>query len=177
MMWLAGLAALGVLAVALLMVIPRGQVTSQPPVQDAPPSAAEVPASKLASQQPPEATPTAPEVAPTAQPPAMPTAQSKAAPAAPPETAEVTPTAPPPTTYRVLPNVSGGVQNLRAGPAVKYPIIVPIPAGAAGIIISTCRASEDGTRPWCAARWRGHSGWISSCCIVDETNGAPPKLD
>jgi hypothetical protein len=85
--------------------------------------------------------------------------------------------APPPTTYRILPNVSGGVQNLRSGPATKYPIVVAIPAGATGITISICRNSEDGTRPWCAANWRNHSGWISSCCIVDEKTGAPPRVD
>jgi hypothetical protein len=80
-------------------------------------------------------------------------------------------------TYRVLANVSGGVQNLRSGPAVKYAIVVAIPAGAAGITLAGCRGAEDGTRPWCQASWQGHSGWISSCCIVDEATGAPPKLD
>lgn len=82
--------------------------------------------------------------------------------------------APPPATYRVLPNVSQGVQNLRKGPGVKYPIVVAIPAGSTGITISGCRKSEDATRPWCAANWRSYSGWISSCCIVDEKTGAPP---
>ena len=94
--------------------------------------------------------------------------------------AAIAPAAPPipsPTTYRVLSNVSGGVQNLRAGPAVKYPIIVAIPAGAFGITIGHCRSSEDGTRPWCAASWRGHSGWISSCCIVSESTGTSPKIN
>jgi TIR domain-containing protein len=82
-----------------------------------------------------------------------------------------------PVTYRVLPNVSGGFQNLRRGPAVKYPIVIPIPAGATGIELGTCRAAEDNTRPWCQATWRGLSGWISSCCIVDEKTGQPPKVD
>ena len=81
-----------------------------------------------------------------------------------------------PATYRVLPNVSGGFQNLRGGPAVKYPIVIPIPAGATGIEVGACRAAEDNTRPWCQATWRGMSGWISSCCIVDEKTGAPPKV-
>ena len=84
---------------------------------------------------------------------------------------------PPPATYRVLANVSGGVQNLRSGPAVKYPIVIPIPAGATGIVLGACRAAEDNTRPWCQATWRGLSGWISSCCIVDEKTGAPPKVN
>lgn len=84
---------------------------------------------------------------------------------------------PPPATYRVLSNVSGGFQNLRSGPAVKYPIVIPIPAGATGIVLGGCRAAEDNSRPWCQATWRGVSGWISSCCIVEEKTGAPPKVD
>jgi TIR domain len=84
---------------------------------------------------------------------------------------------PPPATYRVLPNVSGGFQNLRSGPAVKYPIVIPIPAGATGIVLGVCRAAEDNSRPWCQATWRGLSGWISSCCIVEEKTGAAPKVD
>jgi hypothetical protein len=84
---------------------------------------------------------------------------------------------PPPATYRVLSNVSGGFQNLRSGPAVKYPIVIPVPAGATGIVLGVCRSAEDNTRPWCQATWRGLSGWISSCCIVDEKTGAPPKVD
>ena len=87
------------------------------------------------------------------------------------------PRAVPPATYRVLPNVSGGFQNLRSGPAVKYKIVIPIPAGATGIELGACRAAEDNTRPWCQATWRGLSGWISTCCIVDEKTGAPPKVD
>ena len=88
------------------------------------------------------------------------------------------PKAPPPrTTFRVLPNVSGGVQNLRSGPAVKYPVVIAIPASETGIAIGACFAAEDNTRPWCAATWRGYSGYISSCCIVDEKTGLPPKVD
>ena len=84
------------------------------------------------------------------------------------------PRAVPPTTYRVLPNVSGGFQNLRSGPAVKYKIVIPVPAGATGIVLGACRDAEDNTRPWCQATWRGLSGWISTCCIVDEKTGASP---
>ncbi len=84
---------------------------------------------------------------------------------------------PPRTTFRVLPNVSGGVQNLRSGPAVKYPVVIAVPAGATGIAIGACFAAEDNTRPWCAATWRSYSGYISSCCIVDEKTGLPPKTD
>jgi hypothetical protein len=115
-------------------------------------------------------------------------AKGKAPPSAPPPAASpattapsAAPPAPPPPaatppTYRVLANVSGGVQNLRKGPALKYPIVVAIPAGATGIVLGECRRAEDNTRPWCAATWREHSGFISSCCIVDETTGAPPKV-
>jgi TIR domain len=84
------------------------------------------------------------------------------------------PKATPAATYRVLANVSGGFQNLRSGPAVKYKIVVPIPAGATGIVLGECRDAEDNTRPWCQATWRGMSGWISTCCIVDEKTGASP---
>ena len=69
------------------------------------------------------------------------------------------------------------IRILRSGPAVKYKIVIPIPAGATGIELGACRAAEDNTRPWCQATWRGLSGWISSCCIVDEKTGAPPKVD
>jgi hypothetical protein len=86
----------------------------------------------------------------------------------------IQPNAAPATTYRVLQNVSGGFQNLRRGPAVKYPIVVPIPAGATGIVLGVCREAEDNTRPWCQATWQGMSGWISTCCIVDEKTGASP---
>ena len=125
---------------------------------------------------PPAPKPAVPKAEPKATP--RPTAQSDQAPppAMPP------PVAPPPgappaqPTYRVLANVSGGVQNLRSGPAVKYPIVVAIPAGATGITLGDCRKAEDNTRPWCAAKWRQYSGWISSCCIVDEKTGALPKV-
>ena len=99
--------------------------------------------------------------------------RAKSLPAEPPA---VIPSARPPTTYRVLPKVAGGVQNLRAGPSTAYNIVVAIPEGSTGITIGTCRPPEDGktTRPWCAASWRGYSGWISGCCIVDEATGLPP---
>ncbi len=84
---------------------------------------------------------------------------------------------PEPATYRVLASVSGGVQNLRSGPAVKYSLVAAIPAGATGLTLGACRASEDGTKPWCAAKWRNYAGWISSCCIVDEKTGAAPRVE
>jgi len=84
---------------------------------------------------------------------------------------------PEPASYRVLANVSGGVQNLRSGPAVRYSLVVAIPAGATGITLGACRPAEDGTRPWCAAKWRTYSGFISTCCIVDERTGAAPRVE
>jgi hypothetical protein len=85
--------------------------------------------------------------------------------------------APVTATYRIPANVSGGVQNMRSGPALKYPIVVAVPAGANGIVVGACRAAEDNTRPWCQVQWRSYSGWISSCCIVDEKTGALPRVD
>lgn len=96
---------------------------------------------------------------------------------APADPSPVAPPAPPPTTYRIPTGVSGGVQNMRSGPATKYPIVVAIPVGSTGITLGACRKSEDGTRPWCAANWRTYAGWISSCCLVDERTGAPPRID
>src|SRR5262249_4763617 len=103
--------------------------------------------------------------------PAAPAAREVASPAAPfpsPNPAATPRSEPQGATYRVLANVPGGVQNLRSGPAVRYPLVVAIPAGATGITLGACRAAEDGSRPWCAAKWRSYSGFISSCCIVDE---------
>jgi hypothetical protein len=96
---------------------------------------------------------------------------------APPPTAKQVAAAPTTRTFRVLPNVSGGVQNLRSGPALRYPIVFAIPAGATGIALGPCRPAEDATKPWCAATWRNYSGFISSCCIVDERTGAPPRVE
>jgi hypothetical protein len=77
----------------------------------------------------------------------------------------------------VLANVSGGVQNLRRGPALHYPVVVAVPAGAGGIALGACRPAEDATRPWCAAKWRSYEGFISSCCIIDERTGAAPRVE
>lgn len=139
----------------------------KPPVGGAP--QAPRPPQQEAAAPPPASTPTAPPVA-------QPAPAPGAGPQSPPVVARPK-AVPPPATYRVLPNVSGGYQNLRSGPAVKYPIVIPIPAGATGIVLGACRAAEDNSRPWCQATWRGVSGWISSCCIVEEKTGAPPKVD
>ena len=82
-----------------------------------------------------------------------------------------------PATYRVLANVSGGVQNLRRGPGLHYAVVVAVPAGASGITLGACRPAEDATRPWCAAKWRTYEGFISSCCIIDERTGAAPRVE
>ena len=116
----------------------------------------------------------------TASLPAAPAPREIASPAAPlpaPNTAAPARGGPEPTTYRVLANVSGGVQNLREGPGLQYQVIVPIPAGATGITLGACERSRFGTRPWCAAKWRSYEGFISSCCIVDERTGAAPRVE
>jgi len=116
----------------------------------------------------------------TASLPAAPAAREVASPAAPlpaPNTVAPARSEPEPTTYRVLANVSGGVQNLRRGPALHYPVVVAIPAGATGITLGACHPSTFGTRPWCAAKWRTYEGFISSCCIVDERTGAAPRVE
>lgn len=94
----------------------------------------------------------------------------------------VTPPAPvvaalPPATYRVLPNVSQGIHNMRSGPGTNFPLVVSIPAGATGLVVGQCRPPQDGrsASPWCQVQWRGHSGWASSCCIVHTQTGAFPR--
>lgn len=73
-------------------------------------------------------------------------------------------------TYSIRENVSLGVQNMRTGPGVRYSLVVGVPAGAGGVTIGSCVAPDDRSsrHPWCRAQWRGHSGWISSCCLVPE---------
>jgi len=126
-----------------------------------------------ATKQPaPESTATLPSPATTAP-------REIASPAAPlPAPSAAAPrSGPEPATYRVLANASGGVQNLRRGPALHYPVVVAIPAGAGGIALGACRPAEDATRPWCAAKWRSYEGFISSCCIIDERTGAAPRIE
>jgi len=86
-------------------------------------------------------------------------------------------TALPPETYRVLPNVSQGIHNMRTGPGVSFPLVVSIPAGATGLIVGQCRPPQDGrsAHPWCEVSWRGHRGWTSACCVVSERTGAFPR--
>jgi len=128
------------------------------------------PASKQVSDAAPVPAPTTP-----APPPGAGTQPEDVARPTPPQ--NLPSAAPVVTTYRIPTSVSGGFQNMRSGPALKYPIVIPIPAGATGIVLGACRAAEDNTRPWCQATWRGLSGWISSCCIIDEKTGALPKVD
>jgi TIR domain len=99
-----------------------------------------------------------------------------AAPATPP--AASMPAAPPApgATYRVLANVSEGKLNMRGGPGTKHSLVVSIPAGSTGLGIGRCRMPDDGgAKPWCEATWRSFSGWVSSCCVVDEKTGAFPR--
>jgi hypothetical protein len=76
--------------------------------------------------------------------------------------------------YRVLPNVSQGIHNMRSGPGTNHPLVTSIPAGATGITLGRCRAPDDRTsrHNWCEARWQNFSGWVSSCCIVDSKTAA-----
>ena len=125
-----------------------------------------------ATKQPaPESTATLPAPASTAP-------REVASPAAPvPAPSAPAPQRSEPATYRVLANVSGGVQNLRRGPALHYPVVIALPAGASGITLGACRPADDATRPWCAAKWRTYEGFISSCCIIDERTGAAPRVE
>jgi uncharacterized protein YraI len=73
-----------------------------------------------------------------------------------------------PGTYSIANDVSGGIQNLRSGPGLSHSLVVAIPAGADHVTIEQCQPADDGrTRyNWCRAAWKGHRGWISSCCLV-----------
>jgi uncharacterized protein YraI len=74
----------------------------------------------------------------------------------------------------VLDNVSQGVLNMRTAPGTASPLVVAIPAGASDLTIGRCVTVADGsTSPWCEVQWRGHTGWISSCCIAEVAPGAP----
>lgn len=83
----------------------------------------------------------------------------------------------PQPTYRVLPNVSQGIHNMRAGPGTNYPLVTSIPAGATGLTVGRCRPAEDRSsrHPWCEVKWQTFSGWASSCCMVDTRTGAFPR--
>jgi hypothetical protein len=80
----------------------------------------------------------------------------------------VIPSARPPTTYRVLPKVAGGVQNLRAGPSIAYDIVVAIPEGSTGIRSAivvrrkTARPRGPGALPTGAAIRAGYRAAASS---------------
>jgi len=76
----------------------------------------------------------------------------------------------------VLAIVSEGKLNMRSGPGAKYPLVYALPAGTTGISVGRCRMPDDGgAKPWCEANWRTYSGWVSSCCVVDEKTGAFPQ--
>ena len=110
-------------------------------------------------------------VTPVVAPAPIPPAASAPAPALPPVAAL------PPVTYRVLPNVSQGIHNMRSGPGTNFPLVVSIPAGATGLTVGRCRMPQDGSsrHAWCEVQWRNNSGWASSCCIVDTRTGAFPR--
>lgn len=76
-------------------------------------------------------------------------------------------------TFRVLPDVSQGILNIRSGPGTRFGLVASIPAGASDVMVGSCRTPDEGGRtPWCDVQWRGRSGWASACCMVDvETGG------
>lgn len=76
-------------------------------------------------------------------------------------------------TFRVLPDVSQGILNVRDGPGTRYKLVVSIPAGATDVLVGHCRMPDDGGRTaWCETEWRGKKGWASACCMVDVKTGA-----
>ena len=81
-------------------------------------------------------------------------------------------------TFRVLPDVSDGILNLRRGAGTNHGLVASIPAGATGLLVGRCRLPDDGGRaPWCEVEWQGRSGWASACCMVDTRTGAFARVD
>lgn len=81
-------------------------------------------------------------------------------------------------TFRVLPDVSQGVLNMRRGPGTNHALVASIPAGATGLRVGRCRLPDDGGRvPWCEVEWQGRAGWASGCCMVDTRTGAFARVD
>jgi hypothetical protein len=72
--------------------------------------------------------------------------------------------------FRISPNVSGGIHNLRTGPGIRYSLVVSIPAGSddVEVMLDSCRQPDDGVskQKWCPASWRGNSGWLSLSGLV-----------
>jgi len=82
-------------------------------------------------------------------------------------------------TYRVLESVSGGVLNMRSAPSVTSQLVVAIPGSSKGLEVFRCKPAQDGASKfdWCAAKWQGYEGWISSCCILGEQSNQRPRTD
>jgi hypothetical protein len=79
--------------------------------------------------------------------------------------------------FYVLQTVSGGVLNMRSGPGTRHRLIVGIPAGTGNLAVGACRRADTGHgKPWCRASWRGHAGWISSCCIANDKTGLARRI-
>ena len=78
--------------------------------------------------------------------------------------------APDEPTYRIAAGVSEGILNMRSGPGQDHKLVVSIPANSRGVVVKTCRDSDDGRSryKWCKARWRGHTGWLSSNGLIRE---------
>lgn len=73
-----------------------------------------------------------------------------------------------PGSYIIASNASGGILNMRAGPGQGHPLVISIPAGSSGVIVTNCQAADDrrSRNDWCHATWNDHSGWVSSRCLV-----------
>jgi predicted aspartyl protease len=71
-----------------------------------------------------------------------------------------------------------GFLNLRNGPGTNHDIVVTIPSGVSDVAVSQCRPSDVlGELPWCKAEWEGHSGWLSSCCIIGDSAAAATPIN
>ncbi len=66
--------------------------------------------------------------------------------------------------FRIKRNVSLGILNMRDGPGQQHQLLSSIPVGSGGVSMGACRQPDDGrsTGAWCAVRWNGRSGWVSS---------------
>jgi hypothetical protein len=68
-------------------------------------------------------------------------------------------------TKSVKREVSLGYLNLRSGPSQDQKVLVRIPAGSTGVVMTgSCVAPKDGTSsyPFCLVEWNGLRGWVSS---------------
>ena len=70
-----------------------------------------------------------------------------------------------------IPVVSTTSANLRAGPAVSYPVVARLPAGSR-LVLHGCLARYD----WCDVSWGGNRGWLSAGYLNAIYRNAPVAL-